>query len=148
MAIALLLAAVLLAPAGPLDVQDQSSATKPPRKGDRIVVRGCVNGPLLEGIDISDANSPLLPPGLTFRLSGDKKLLKQLRTEEDRRKVEITGVLKSDLPNDTSALKGRVGKTRIAVGVGAPDTMHQQAPPHRPVIEVKSFEPLAIACGG
>ena len=146
MPIALLLAVVLLGPAGLSDEQDDAAA-KPPRKGDRLVLRGCVNGPLLEGIDVSGADSPLLPPGLSFRLSGDKKLLKQLRTEENGRKVQITGILKSELPSE-EGVGGRVGKTRIAVGVPSPDTMHQQAPPHRPVIEVKSFEPLAVACGG
>ena len=146
MRIALLVVAVLAAPALPAAHQDRP-ADKPPRKGDRVVLRGCVNGPLLEGIEAGGAAAPILPPGLTFRLSGDKKLLKQLRTEEDGRKVEITGVLKSDLPQEGS-LGARVGKTRIGVGVGSADTMQQQAPPHRPVIEVKSFEPLAVSCGG
>ena len=147
MPIALLAIAVLIGPIGVLATQERR-ADKPPRKGDRLVVRGCVNGPLLEGIDSTGAeDTTVLPPGLTFRLSGDKKLLKQMRAEENGRKVQITGVLKSDLPQEAS-VGGRVGRTRIAVGVGTPDTMQQQAPPHRPVLEVKSFEPLAVSCGG
>jgi hypothetical protein len=131
-----------------LPAQQKDAAEKPPRKGDRLVVRGCLNGPLLEGIEASGAaNAPLLPPGVTFRLSGDKKLLKQLRAEENGRKVEITGILKSELPQE-SGVGARVGNTRIGVGVGTPDRMQQQTPPHRPVIEVKSFEPLAVSCGG
>jgi hypothetical protein len=70
-----------------------------------------------------------------------------MRHEENGRKVEISGVLKSDLRQDGTPGK-QVGKTRIVVGVGTTDTMQQQAPPHRPVIEVKSYEPLAVACGG
>jgi hypothetical protein len=147
MFIAVLTVAVLAAPAA-LALDQDSPADKPPRKGDRVVVRGCVNGALLEAIETGAANNgPLLPPGLTFRLSGDKKLLKQMRTEENGRKVEITGILKSDLPQE-SGLGTQVGKTRIGIGVASPDTMQQQSPPHRPVIEVKSFEPLAVACGG
>lgn len=141
------LAVVLAVPlsAAPAARQD-AAADKPPRKGDRVVVRGCINGPLLEGIEAT-RDTPAFPPGLTFRLSGDKTLLKKMRNEENGRKVEIRGVLKSDLRQDGSPGK-QVGKTRIVVGVGSTDTMHQQTPPHRPVIEVKSYEPLAVSCGG
>lgn len=131
--------------AAPAARQDAGS-DKPPRKGDRVVVRGCISGPLLEGIEAT-RQTPAFPPGLTFRLSGDKSLLKKMRNEENGRKVEISGVLKSDLRQDGTPGK-QVGKTRIVVGVGTTDTMQQQAPPHRPVIEVKSYEPLAVACGG
>ena len=140
------LAAALVVVA-PLGLARDSGAGETPRKGDRLVLRGCVNGPLLEGIEPTDGQkTPDLPPGLTFRLTGDKKLLKKIRSEENGRKVEIDGVLKSDLSHDP--LGTRVGKTRIVVGVGTQDQMQRQTPPHRPVIDVKSYEPLAITCGG
>jgi hypothetical protein len=138
------LAAVLFAFV-PIGVQDKAG-DKPPRKGDRVVVRGCVNGAVLDGIEVAGAEDPHLPPGLTFRLTGDKKLLKQLRSEENGRKVEIAGVLKSELPQD-GQVGTKIGKTRITVGAGPPDRMQRNLPPHRPVLEVKSYEPLAIACG-
>jgi hypothetical protein len=145
-AAAVCLTALLTATADTAVNTQESPAAKPARKGDRLVLRGCINGPLLEGIETTKADDPVLPPGLTFRLSGDKKLLKQIRSEENGRKVEITGILKSDLPQD-GGVEGRVGKTRITVGVGTPDAMHQQTPPHRPVLEAKSFEPLGMSCG-
>jgi len=146
---AVCLTALLSAIAGAALVNTQESpAGRPARKGDRLLVRGCINGPLLEAVETTIADdTPVLPPGLTFRLSGDKKLLKQMRTEENGRKVEITGILKSDLPQE-GGVGGRVGKTRITVGVGTPDAMQQQTPPHRPVLEAKSFEPLGVSCGG
>jgi hypothetical protein len=143
----MVLAAALVIVA-PLALAEDGGAGETPRKGDRLSVRGCVNGPLLEAIEPSDGQTtPDLPPGLTFRLTGDKKLLKKIRSEENGRKVEIDGVLKSDLSHDLP-LGTKVGKTRIVVGVGTQDQMQRQTPPHRPVIEVKSYEPLAVTCGG
>lgn len=125
---------------------------RPPQKGDKVVVRGCVSGPVLEATQIARADSTRapLPTLVRFRLTGDKKLLKEMREAENGRVVEITGVLKSELPQGDSRPGRQVGKTRIVVGVGTPSagTMERQAPPSFPALQVKSYEPLVASCGG
>ena len=126
----------------------QTSAEKPPQKGDRVVARGCLSGSVLRATETTVVDGAgTHTAAVDFRLTGKKDLLKDMRTKEDGRVVEITGVLKSDLPRPETAGK-QIGKTRIVVGVGSRDTMQQQAPPHLPVLEVKSYEGFATSCGG
>jgi hypothetical protein len=87
------------------------------RKGDTITVRGCLNGGALEATDIEGENGAQgAPIGLTFRLTGDKKVTKQLRDEHGGRIVSVKGVLKSDLRSE-GGQTARVGGVRIGIGV-------------------------------
>ena len=125
--------------------QQEPANDKPPKKGDRVVVRGCLRGAILEAADTTVVDGTAkYPTPISFRLSGDKKLLKEMRKHDDGRVVEVTGVLKSDLPSDAPGK--RIGNTRIVVGMGTQQSM-QQAPPHMPVLDVKSYEGVA-PCGG
>ena len=143
---ALFILMALTAGAGP---DQERPAEKPPKKGDTVVVRGCLSGPVLQSTDLKIADrANTVESAVAFRLAGDKDLLKQMRKEEDGKIVEVTGVLKSDLPRSDTHRGKKVGNTRIVVGVGRPQTMPEQGPPHMPVLEVKSYEPRAIACGG
>lgn len=142
-------AAILFLPATTLGSAQARPVEKEPQKGDRIIVRGCLSGPVLESTEMSIADRDgMLASGVTFRLTGDKDLLKQMRKEDDGRIVEVTGVLKSDLPRTDTKRGKRIGNTRIVVGVGRPQTMREQGPPHMPVLQVKSYEPRMISCGG
>jgi hypothetical protein len=141
--------AVLLLTGVVTAIQQEKPADKPPRKGDRVLVRGCLDGSILESTETTVLDSTrTLASAVTFRLSGDKSLLKRMRQEENGKAVEITGILKSDLPLSDSRRGKQVGRTRIVVGVGSPNTMQQQGPPHIPVLEVKSYEPRVAFCGG
>ena len=56
--------------------------------------------------------------GLTFRLTGDKKLLKEMKEKHEKKLVEVHGVLKSDLQPHASRSQAR----RMRIGIGAPPT--------------------------
>jgi hypothetical protein len=126
---------------------------KVPKKGDEIIVRGCLKGLILTATETSlsaseDSTGKLVTP-YTYQLKGPKDLLRKLREEHDDRVVEVTGELKSTLPQE-SALRGvTIGKTRIMVGVGAnsADPMVRQGE-SLPVLEVKSYEGVRVTCGG
>ena len=101
--------------------QEPNSKVKTPAKGDSVVVKGCLMGPTLQSTEtVSTDDTGTLSTPLTYQLKGDKKLLKQLRDENDGKLVEVTGILKSVLPQD-SAIHGKtMGKTKVTLGIGAP----------------------------
>lgn len=138
----------LLAGAGFADAVAQPG-TRGPQKGDVIVVRGCLKGNSLEAAELKSAEGSELPSnGMTFRLTGEKALLKQLKEEHDARVVSVEGVLKSDLPKETVTSR-RIGGVRI--GIGSPETNpgSREAESRRsvPVLQVKSFDGSTIVCG-
>ncbi len=118
------------------------------KKGDVISVRGCLTGSALEATDIGTKDAlDALASGTTFRLTGDKNLLKQMRDKHNHRVVDVEGVLKSDLGNDGVASR-KVGKMRITIGApnahpGTPETDSRRS---LPVLQVKSFEGSTTSC--
>lgn len=145
-----LLSVLGLAAAGGAQEREEKTASKPVRKGDSVTVKGCLAGGALEATEAPALEaSGVLATGLTFRLTGDKGLLKDLRESHDRRVVTVTGVLKSDLPKE-AAQSGKVGRMRITIG-GVNASPHSPQAENRrvlPVLEVKSFNGAgATSCG-
>ncbi len=142
-------AAVLMVAAGLAAGQKDTSASRAPKKGEAIVVKGCLTGQALEATELGwvDATGAL-SSGVTFRLTGDRNILKQLRDEHDGRVVRVEGVLKSDLPKDSVATRS-VGKVRITIGTPAASPGSQAAETRRalPVLEVKSCDGTSVTCG-
>src|SRR5262245_32580170 len=129
----------------------QSDRAKPPKKGDVLVIRGCLRGSAVEAAEAMrvDAEGERrldeTVPVLTYRLEGKKDLLKDLKSKHDKKVVEVTGVLRSELSG--SSLGGVVGNTRIAIGVDprtgrAPQGADQAVP----VLEATSFEGSPTNC--
>lgn len=140
--------AVIMLTMGALHAQDR----KPPKKGDMIIVRGCLRGSSVESADmmIPDAEGEARVddqmPALTYRLQGKKDLLKALKDKHDRKVVEVKGILRSELSG--SGIGKTVGRTRITIGVdprtGSSPYSNDQA---IPVLEAQSFEGTTITCG-
>jgi hypothetical protein len=129
--------------------QEKKPATDIPDKGDRVIVRGCLSGAVLEASEtkVADATGHLAA-AVTFRLTGDKGLLKRMRKDHNGKVVEITGILKSNLPQGDARRGKTIGNTRIVVGVGTPHSRQPEGPPSLPVLEVKSYEAMPASCGG
>jgi hypothetical protein len=142
---AVLVGAIVVAASLTGVAQDEKGRSKPVRKGDTISVTGCLRGSALEATE-SDAleATGVLVGGMTFRLTGDKNLVKQLREKHDGKVVAVKGVLKSDLPQQSGQSRS-VGKMRIAIGAPAPSPNSPEAESRRalPVLEVKSFDGAA-----
>lgn len=127
----------------------EGKAAKPPEKGDTLEVKGCLSGGALEATEAEALDmTGLLAAGLTFRLTGDKALLKEMREKHDRRIVSVSGVLKSDLPQAGGSAR-TLGGVRIAIGGAEPSPNSPRAESRRavPVLEVKSFDGGATSCG-
>ncbi len=140
-------AVIVLTAAGLLYAQDH----KLPKKGDTLVIRGCLRGSAVESAQTmtvdaeGETKAEDLVPSLTYRLQGKKELLKALKDQHDRKVVEVKGILRSELGG--SGIGTTVGRTRITIGVdartGSGGARNDQAVP---VLEAQSFEGTSISC--
>jgi hypothetical protein len=129
--------------------QKGSPCSRAPKKGDAVVVKGCLSGQALEATELGSKDATgALSSGVTFRLTGDKALLRQLRDEHDGKIVDVEGVLKSDLPRESVASR-KVGRMRITIGTPAQSPNSQEAATRRslPVLEVTSYNGSTTTCG-
>lgn len=126
--------------------------TSPPKKGDAVVVKGCLKWPLLESTETTRVDTPTgMMTAYAYRLTGNKATLKQMRQEHDGNLVEVTGTLKSHLPPAGEGFGKTFGKTRVRIGIGSSDVGSQanaEANRSMPVLEVKSFDGTPAKCGG
>ena len=129
----------------------QTDTEKPrtPKKGDTIQVKGCLRGSAVEAANLmtvdaeGEAREQDDIPVLTYRLEGDKKLLKELKEKHDRRIVTVKGTLRSELTH--KGMGTTIGKTRIMIG-SDPHSAHVNDAP-LPVLEATSFEGTPVTCG-
>jgi hypothetical protein len=105
-----------------------------PRKGDSLVVIGCISGRAIE-----EAGTLR-----TYRLTGDKAVLKELAKEHAGHIDEVSGTLKSTLVSSNSRSK-QVGKTRITIGAVESRSAPDRGEP-LPVLAVKAFRHLPGVC--
>jgi hypothetical protein len=145
---ALLSIVALLLSAMPLSAQ--SGTQKPPKKGDSISIKGCLRGSAVEQADLlvddqeGNTRESDQVPALTYRLQGDKKILKELKDKYDRKTVGVKGILRSELSR--SGIGTDVGRTRVTIGVD-PRNPTRGAEQPLPVLEVQSFEGSTVSCG-
>jgi hypothetical protein len=128
--------------------QDPPKENKPSKRGDVVVAKGCVKGGVLETSELSAAgdDGTGVSESITFRLTGEKELLQQLKKEHDGHADTITGELKTDLPTNRETRGKKIGNTGITVGVGGSRGMLQAPPPPMPVLKVTSFEHTGVTC--
>jgi hypothetical protein len=141
---------VIVAAMGAAPMAQQAKASTP-KKGDTILIKGCLRGSAVEAAETMtvDAEGTRRTedgvPVLTYRLQGDKGLLKDLKAKHDRNIVEVKGILRSDVSG--SGIGKDVGRTRITIGVD-PRTGRSPHGDDRPVpvLEAISFEGTTVSC--
>ena len=118
-----------------------------PKKGDTIVVRGCIDGGTVASSqsEVSDSTGVYSAP-VTYRLTGDKKAIKQIKQEHDGHSDILTGILKSDLPDRNPPRGKTVGNTRITIGMGEQPRSDPRAVQYMPVLQVKGIEHTGTSC--
>ena len=125
-------------------VQDKPSVAKPPKKGDTVVVRGCITGGVIEAGELSSADGEykhLVP--YDYRLTGKKEVVKAVKEEHLHHADAVTGVLKTDLPKEPKGMNGRIGNTSVGIGMAPSQGYTQRA---IPVLEVTSIEHVDVRC--
>lgn len=146
----LIAAAVCFALASAAAGQDKEKkdASGLPKKGDTIAVKGCFRGGAVEATDVGTDGEGLTPLlGTTFRLTGKKDVIKEMKEKHENRLVEVRGTLKSDL-QPQAGYGTNLGKMRVTIGgptggANARDAANQRA---LPVLEVSSFESAGTPC--
>lgn len=123
--------------------QEKPSQPKPPKKGDAVVVRGCITGGVIEAGELAtvDGGYKHLVP-YDYRLTGKKDVVKMVKEDHLHHADAVTGVLKTDLPKEPKAMTGRIGNTSVGIGLGS----SQPQPPPLPVLEVTSIEHVDVRC--
>ena len=118
-----------------------------PKRGETVTVRGCIVGGTIESSETEVADSSGKYSGfITYRLTGEKRALKQIKQEHDGHADVLTGVLKSDLPDPNTPRGKRIGNTRITVGIGQQPHPDVRAPQYMPALQVKEVEHTGVSC--
>jgi hypothetical protein len=142
-----MLIALLLMLFMPVIQQEPPKEPKPPKRGDVVVAKGCLRGGVLESADVSTPNVENQVSLITFRLTGDKKALQEIKKDHDGHADVITGELRTDLPTSTETRGKKIGNTRITIGVGTNRGMNgDPVPPPMPVLKVTSLEHTGVTC--
>ena len=125
----------------------EDTSSKPPKRGDIVVARGCIKGAILESMDLSRPGGvDRFTELITYRMTGDKKTLEAIRKEHDGHSDAITGELRTDLPTSTESRGKTFGKTRITVGAGPVRAPLDERTQPMPVLKVTSFEHTGESC--
>lgn len=141
MAIALLVVALLAS------LPQDKDKVKPPRRGDAVSVKACLSGATADSSEITgtdkNENETRYLEFVTLRLTGDKKLLQEIKKDHAGHIDLLKGELGTDLPR--AGASGRtIGNSRIAIGVGR--GMAPEPAPPLPVLKVKAIEHTGITC--
>lgn len=142
---------VVVALAVCVPVAAQTGRGRPPKKGDTLLIKGCLSGSAVEAAQAMTVDAEGTAqveedvPVLTYRLQGNKDLLKELKAKHDRKVVEVKGILRSEISGN--GIGKDVGRTRITIGVD-PRTGRSPHGEDRavPVLEAISFEGTTISC--
>jgi hypothetical protein len=118
-----------------------------PKKGDAVVVRGCITSGTIQSNELELRDSTgLYSAFMTFRIAGDKKLVNSIKKEHEGHADVLIGTLKSDLPDANAPRSTRVGNTRITIGAGPQAGSNRDAPPSMPVLSVSEIEHSGMNC--
>jgi len=126
-------------------VQEKSKGeVKPPKNGDDVVVKGCLANATIDSNDVTGSDKDTrYSEFVTFRLTGEKKLLQDIRKDHVGHADVLRGELRSDLPRPGQA-GGMIGNSRVTIGVGR--GMAPEPAPPLPVLKVSSFDHTGITC--
>lgn len=141
----LLLVAAAVASGSLLTAQER----KVPDDSSRISIPGCAKGRVFivgEAAEHEPVNSNV-QPGRRFRLSGQKKVLEEIKTH-GARMVEVTGLVrKADLAGPGGIA---LGGGRVRIGGGPPQTptsdVSRNPGMSQAVLDVETWRPLPESC--
>lgn len=118
-----------------------------PRRGDAVIVRGCISGGTIVSSETEVRDSTgKYSHYVTYRISGNKKIINPLKKEHEGHLDVLIGILKSDLPESNAPRGKRLGNTRITIGVGVQPRTDPRSYEAMPVLEVKEIEHTGASC--
>jgi hypothetical protein len=144
-----LTAVVLMLSASLCAAHAQEGEKKVPKDSTRVTLQGCATGrTFIVGPKSEHGSANLdIAPGRRFRLNGNKKLLAEIKSGEDRM-VEITGLIKKADLHPPQGLQIAGGRVRIGGAdprepVGSPIS---SAPYNQITFDLETSRPLPDRC--
>jgi len=129
---------VMCAIGAALSIAGTTLAQTPPqsKQSDLVTVRGCLHG------------SEITSEGRRFRLTGDKRLMRELKAHEDHIE-EVTGRLKDGTGNGGTHIKEwQTGKTHVYAGGGNAPVKSAADPDASSTLELRDFTHIQNKCTG
>ena len=125
----------------------EDGAMPPSKKGETLVIRGCVSGSLLKDLR-AQKTEPVTgaESAVVYRLTGEKKLLQIIQKEHQDQVLDVTGVLASNTSVSSTTRSKQMGKARVYVGAGHQETSDPAKPPTYPSLQVTAFEVVRPTC--
>lgn len=125
----------------------EDGAMPPSKKGETLVIRGCVSGSLLK--DLRAQKTEPVSGGETsvvYRLTGERKLLQIIQKEHQDQVLDVTGVLASNTSVSSTTRSKQMGKARVYVGAGHQEPSDPAKPATYPTLRVTAFEVIRPTC--
>ncbi len=125
----------------------EDGAMLPSKKGEVVIIRGCVSGSLLKDLRAQKTESVTGgESAVVYRLTGDKKLLQIIQKEHQEQVLDVTGQLASNTSVSSTTRSKQMGKARVYVGAGHQETSDPAKPPTYPSLHVTAFEAVRPTC--
>ena len=139
--------ACLLA-ATPLAAQDQEDKPKVPKDSYLVTVTGCLKGRVIKADDARhvDTTSGPVIRGTAFRLAGKKEVMNVVK-EQDRNRVEITGLIKKSALMEPG-VKFKGGRVVVGGGTMTSGSSNMPSPAENVlVLDAWTVQALGGSCG-
>jgi len=139
---------VIVLTAGLVTIAGQAKRTDViPKRGDDVAVKGCIVAGTIESTDTEVRDSTgSYSSFVTYRISGNKKIVNPIKKEHEGHADVLIGTLKSDLPETNSPKSTQIGNTRVVIGAGEQSRTNPMAPHSMPVLDVKEIEHTGVNC--
>jgi len=125
----------------------EEGAVPPSKKGETLVIRGCVSGSLLKDLRAQKTEAVTgAETAVVYRLTGEKKLLQIIQKEHQDQVLDVTGVLASNTSVSSTTRSKQMGKARVYVGAGHQETSDPAKPATYPSLRVTAFEVVRPNC--
>jgi hypothetical protein len=111
---------------------------------DMVVARGCVLG----GAFTTVSPSGVTQNRRTYRLTGPRAIIKQLRKDHEGHLEEITGRMQGDFDGPNVVRRKKVGKVAVVVGAGRGGSDTESRVSDTPTMDVASTKHLDDRCQG
>jgi len=122
-------------------------ADQPEPERGSVAIRGCVAGDTITSVspDTIDSGSVLVA-GRMYRLTGNRRLLNQIRTEHDGHLLDVTGEIKGGAEPPMATHRKKLGKATIYVGRGQSAVSPPPSGPELPTLKIEGFRLVQTNC--
>ena len=125
----------------------QRPADQPKPEQGSVAITGCVAGDTLTSVSPDTVDSAsVLVAGRTYRLTGNRRLLNQIRRQHDGHLLEVIGKIKGGAEPAMVVHRKKLGKTAVYVGQGKTAISPPPSGPELPTLAVEGMRLIQTNC--